>query len=385
VSTSIHSLGPLEIGGVVARRGFAVQDHVAAGYCLDMIRDQSLTQVWCESQDDITLIWINGTTEEVEFIQVKSNELDQLWTIAKLLEKESRTDTKGNPLPSRCILEKSLQFDRCAEPVSFGIVTCVGVKDELEILTYDRVAPIRATSTDGFSKLLKAVTTKVGSVTSPNGNGCAFWIERTRWYVVHSLDAISNANLIKIAELAKSHGQFLAIDQIREIYQKLLTQVHDAGLADWKCEPEKKKFRRADLSTWFADVLTNAVHPALNGTGKALSRKLLEAGLSADAVESAISLRHHYRSSLLAPKYSDPDRRLRIEGEIEAHLLTLRSNLDCGNLADDGPTFHSRCLNEIKALHERMPSKDRPPLQNVVGFMYNLADRCTHRFLKASA
>jgi hypothetical protein len=350
-----------------------------------MIKDATLVQVWCENQDDITLIWLNGSVEEVEFVQVKSNELDQLWTIAKLLEKERRTDAAGSPLPSHCILEKSLQFDRCDESARFRIVTCVGVKAELEFLTFERNSPIRATDTDAFAKLLEAVTNKIDSATSPNGNGCSYWIEQTQWYIVHSLDSINDKNLIKVAELAETHGQFLATDQIREIYQKLLAQVHDAGLADWRREPEKKKFKRDDLSRWFADAVTNAVHPALNGTGKELSRKLIEAGLSNDVVESATSLRQHYRSSLLTPRYSDPERRLKLEGEIEAHLLTLRSNLDCGNLIDDGPTFHSRCLNEVKSLHEKLSPKDRPPLQNLVGYMYNLADRCTHRFLTASA
>ncbi len=40
----------LRIGGTVAHRGFAVQDHIAAGHCLDMLEDSTLSQVWCETQ-----------------------------------------------------------------------------------------------------------------------------------------------------------------------------------------------------------------------------------------------------------------------------------------------------------------------------------------------
>jgi hypothetical protein len=81
---SIHLLPPLETGGVEAREGFDFQDHVAAGFCIHMLKTVTLRQVWCENQDDITLIWQGQASEEAEFVQVKSNEPDQLWSIAML-------------------------------------------------------------------------------------------------------------------------------------------------------------------------------------------------------------------------------------------------------------------------------------------------------------
>ena len=385
MAKSIHTLTPLEIGGTVARRGFAVQDHVAAGLCLRMIEDTSLAQVWCESQDDVTLLWLNNSDEEVEFVQVKSNELDQLWTIAKLLEKEKRLAGDGMPKDGHCILQKSLQFDRCSETVRFRIVTCRDVKEELRLLTYELKSPLRAANTPAFTDLLAAISAKLGDVSSQNGNGCSFWIERTRWYVVDSLEAIWNANLVKVAELVQANSQFLAIDQIREIYQALLIQVHDAGLADSRVDPNKKKLVRANATTWFVNAVNDAVHPARNGTSKTLERKLNDAKVATDIVETAASLRRRYRTALLTPKYSDSDKRLRMEGEIEARLQSLRADLDCQVLTDDGVAFHARCLREVKAVHDSLPPKDRPPLQNLQGYMYNLADRCTHRFVRASA
>ena len=81
---SIHDLPPLEIGGVKARQGFQIQDHVAVGFCIQMLLKPNLLQVWCETQDDITLISENDGVEQVEFVQVKSNELNQLWSISEL-------------------------------------------------------------------------------------------------------------------------------------------------------------------------------------------------------------------------------------------------------------------------------------------------------------
>ncbi|WP_439370882.1 dsDNA nuclease domain-containing protein [Bradyrhizobium sp. DASA03120] len=53
---SIFDLVPLEHGGPIARAGFLYQDHVAAKYCIEMLLDPALEQVWCETLDDITLI-----------------------------------------------------------------------------------------------------------------------------------------------------------------------------------------------------------------------------------------------------------------------------------------------------------------------------------------
>lgn len=53
---SIFDLVPLEHGGPIARAGFLYQDHIAAKYCVEMLRDPALEEVWCETLDDITLL-----------------------------------------------------------------------------------------------------------------------------------------------------------------------------------------------------------------------------------------------------------------------------------------------------------------------------------------
>jgi hypothetical protein len=84
---SIHDLSPLEEGGPVARAGFLYQDHIGARFCIEMLQNANLVGVWCETLDDITLIWAtDGGGETVEFVQVKSNELDQMWSIALICD-----------------------------------------------------------------------------------------------------------------------------------------------------------------------------------------------------------------------------------------------------------------------------------------------------------
>ena len=42
--------------GPIARAGFLYQDHIAARFCIEMLIDTALEEVWCETLEDITLI-----------------------------------------------------------------------------------------------------------------------------------------------------------------------------------------------------------------------------------------------------------------------------------------------------------------------------------------
>src|SRR4051794_10130519 len=97
---SVYDLPPLETGGSRSRQGLAFQDHVTLGFCLDMLSDPRLIEVWCEAQDDVTLIW-KAERVWVEFVQAKSDEFDQLWSISKIAQRE------GGKVGSS-ILERSL-------------------------------------------------------------------------------------------------------------------------------------------------------------------------------------------------------------------------------------------------------------------------------------
>ena len=99
---SVHDrrVKPSNQGGVFARGGFDFQDHVAVGFCLDMLADASLKKVCCETHDDITLVWDTGNDDRIEFVQVKAVDLGQLWSIAKLCERE-KIISSGSTVPSR--------------------------------------------------------------------------------------------------------------------------------------------------------------------------------------------------------------------------------------------------------------------------------------------
>ena len=58
----------------VARAGFLYQDHVGARFCIEMLRNTKLAGVWCETLDDITLIWSDGGKSTV---RVRSGQIER--------------------------------------------------------------------------------------------------------------------------------------------------------------------------------------------------------------------------------------------------------------------------------------------------------------------
>src|ERR1035437_10603983 len=87
---SIFTMPPLEEGGPIARAGFVFQDHVAAIFCLQMLRDSSIRALWCETHDDLPIYKVVAGQPAVEFIQVKSDAPDQLWSVALLCGRDQQ-------------------------------------------------------------------------------------------------------------------------------------------------------------------------------------------------------------------------------------------------------------------------------------------------------
>ena len=113
-----------------------------------------------------------------------------------------------------------------------------------------------------------------------------------------------------------------------------------------------------------------------------VKRKMEHAKLPPDTVLTAIQQRNLYRQEVLAPKYFDVEDRPFVEGEVVAALQDLVAQLDAGTLPDSGIQFHARCLGALKMLQETLPLEKRPSLSFLQGCMYDVTDRCRHRFLR---
>jgi hypothetical protein len=235
---------PLEEGGSIARTGFLYQDHVAARYCIRMLRDPALVEVWCETEDDITLLWQTDGGLLVELVQVKANELSQLWSIALLCERADKS-----------IIAKSLAHDRCSEACCFRVVTRADIHPTLHSLRLDREHVDRCLGKPAVRALHKRVLEMVGDILSPRGRSASHWLADAVWEVGGSEDAVIARNRWELHEHLEECGEFLFSDQHKELYEALLKRVQQAAFPKWKDGPEKKKLCRDPFQEWFRETI----------------------------------------------------------------------------------------------------------------------------------
>lgn len=367
---SIHDLPPLEQGGSTARRGFAYQDHVSASFCIDMLTDSSLAEVWCETEDDVVLIWNNLGEPCVEFVQVKSDAPAQLWSVAMLCA--------GGP---GSIAAKSLAHDRCAEPCCFRIVTRADIHPELRPLQLPLVHSDRSLGTRSMISLHRKVCTALKDAVSPRGRSASLWLADTFWEISGSLPAIENQNLLKLHKFVEDIDEALFSDQVRELYDRILRRVQSAASMDWLHSKSNKKIKSLDFRYWIISSIeyVKGQLPAKAGTN--LKKKMAAALIPPNEIENAGRLRLAYRRRRLASTYQSEENLNDIDLEVTATLQKLLSDLDAGNLVDDGLQFHARCLHALSEIRVRFPHARLSDLQ---GALYSATDRCRHRFLAAS-
>lgn len=369
VLPSIRALAPLEEGGPAARTGFIYQDHVAAGYCLRMLANPFLKEVWCEAEDDITLIWDRNGADAVELVQVKSDSLNQLWSIALLCEDGASS-----------IAAKSLAHDRCAEPCTFRLVTRVNVRAELRVLRLPIEHEARSIGRPEMLALHRDLCQRLVDVTSPRGRSPSHWVGDLVWEVAESETAITNANLNELDAWLEKEGLSLFSDQRRELYERLLRRMMRASLQRWRDDAAAKQLVRGLFIEWLRGQVAEVQGVPTTKSGEILRRKMTDAGIDNGVIETAADLRRRYRQRELDPKYMSDGETSAMEAEAIATLNHLLGRLDSGALVIDGVAFHTACLDALHGLKGSFPAASLSTLQAV---MYVAAERCRHRFLPA--
>lgn len=373
-TTSIHDVVPLETGGVVNRKGIDFQDHVAAGFCLDMLSTDSLIAVWCESQDDITLIRSFNNIEHVEFAQCKSNLLENFWSSSNLCQRTKSASGSS-------ILEKSLQFDRIKEPSRFRIITQRPVSKELECLTIPSHDELNQKSMRDLVDLKKSIAKKLPDAKSPNQNGTDFWIDGATWDVRHSTDAVKARNILQLRKYTESLDEYFTTDQIETIYERIVQLVWNAGLACPKTRQSEKRITRSVFKAKVREYVELTKNPASEGIGVKLQEKMQDASIPPASIGLAQDQRKSYRQRRLDSGYLDTKTVAKLEESVRARLLRLKSQLDLGQISS-GSSFHSMCLKELDDIATEI-SLDSQGLAFLQGYMYNLTDRCQFRFSEA--
>jgi len=376
-AASIFELPPLEHGGEDARQGFGLQDHVAAAFCIRMLSDPNLSEVWCENQDDITLIRKGDEGRRVQFVQVKGADLDHHWSVAALCErKDQRLGTS--------ILERSLAYDRCKERCSFKLITALRVNSELDALTAAPGSERRERESAALGSLSEAIVARLGRIRSPNEHGVDWWICNAQWAVVHSIEAVSNRNRLELQSAIEARGEYVAQDQLYEVYTSLVSLVWRAALTRFKDDPQAKRITKSMLFSWLEKKLQTLLHSAV-GECQKLRNKMEDASLPSDTILVAQESRSFYRREVLSQRYLSIDDRKLVEAEVAARMHTLLAELDSGDSAQSGREFHKVCLHELDRVLGGLHCAAPPPLAFLQGCMYSITGRCTHRFTKASA
>lgn len=375
----LRQIRPTESGGSIARAGFAFQDHVAARFCIEMLSNDNLKEVWCETYDDIVLIWNNSGQESVEFVQVKAENPNQLWTPALLCrrdKKKGETEKSGSSIP-----ERSLAKDCCHEDVFFRLVTSWEINSELEILKLKREHRDRGLETLKFSELLKLVQEKIGNYQSAKGNKCNSWLQRVLWEIdsQQNLEKINCFNLLKVLE---QMGSPIATDSAINVYNDLLALVKQAA-EKLDTEREKKFLKAGEIRTFIKKRA--APFPGL-GPNETLEKKLSDARLPDADRATAQELRRAYIMAIRTRSYLETGGTPTYTTAILHKLLNLRTERDSGQLpAMDDVHFHAMCLQRVNDVMAAPASNtDTTPAELGAGCMYDITARCRHRFTQVN-
>lgn len=384
---SIHDIRPREQGGPTARRGFTYQDHIAVAFYLEMLNDDRLASVWCEAQDDITLIWHQGGSESVEFVQVKNEQLDQLWTVTLICRREHHGNRASNEIVPESLLEKSLSHERCAEVCTFRIVSSASLHPDLIVLTYQLQHAYRVEGNENIENIVATVRTSAERrgrrFLSSKGSDAGSWVRRVIWDVRESITAVKDSNYRALDKFVESEGGFLMIDQREDLYLKLLAQASDAADAPWDPNPLRKKLARAALLEFMRTEIRKAEHPSEGAGDARLREKMKAAALSDDQIESAWEFRCKYRKAMLDAKFLAFNERELVEAEVQARLHELLASLYSNRLDDDSRAFHDRCIHALRELRDGLPTP--APFSILLGMMYDITARCRHQFTRLTS
>ena len=339
-----------------------------------MVLFDGVQAVWCETQDDITVLRQSGEQEVAEFVQVKAEVSDQLWSVSQLCQRK-----EGSPGTS--ILEKSLANDRCKEDCRFSIVTTRDLRSELKSLSVPVDEPSRL---QAIPILGAKLIDKLPHYESPNGHNAAWWTERTTWNVLHSNEATRDHNRHLLSRIAEATGFVLFSDQIETVYDLLLQRIITASAANKNADRNAGKFEREELRQWIEDGIKDNYDSGRNAGSGLLIEKLEAAGLDRIAISTATELRRLYRATTLEPSYLKLDNVRTWEDKVRGLLNRLRANLDTGAVSDSGVDFHNRSLNALAQLRSELATDDPPPDEVLQGCMYHITALCQHRFVRPS-
>lgn len=376
---SVDDAKPSEDGGPTARIGFSYQDEVTVGLALDMLADPSIIKLHCETHDDVVVVSIadnpaGGKSITVaEYVQIKGGGAESLYSIANLCSREASK-------PGTSLFETSIGRDRHRETSRFRLITNRAVKNELDVLTFPRGAPGRESHGPRLKALVEEIAKRAPEAASPKGNGIDYWCANCQWDVRAERQNVRDANLRSILQLAHKDGWKIVYEQADTLLTELLSWVKAAGEARWEPDRAKKIILRREIVAWWERRRRELVEGASESAGGKLKAKLEDIGAEDTQIAMAVDLRRRYGAEVRTPRYMEDSQIERLQVLVRSKMATLRSSYVAGEIDPTGQTFHALCLKEMDeaGVTEDVAGTDTTGF--LKGCMYDITDRCLHRF-----
>jgi hypothetical protein len=339
-----------------------------------MLETPTIYQLHCETHDDILLLHVDNDSGRhvAEYVQVKANEGDKLWSIADLCNAKSG---------KKSIFETSLGHDKHDETSTFRIVTLLPVVGGLKVLTYKKDAPGRAVDGEDFINLSGELVRRFPKIKSPKGNDVLFWLQNCHWDERDSENAVKKDNSLRLIRLGIRKG--LLPEHIDILLNELLDWVQIAGAAKWDRDRDKKIITRQALLTWWEKRTEELLSGISAPTGGKLRAKMNSAGLE-EYIGLATDLRRQYADNARSPRYMEPDEGEKLQGRVKAEALTMRVLFNTKQVAQDPETFHAYCLERMDLLNAQRPTGLPDQSVYLKGCLYDIVDRCFFRFDRPS-
>ncbi|MBE1527910.1 hypothetical protein GGC65_002366 [Sphingopyxis sp. OAS728] len=245
-----------DAGGIAARKGFRIQDHVAARLALEMLHDPTILQLECETGDDVVLRRMEGGQTIIEYIQVKTTEIDAKWSI-----KELTARVGGRQGSSIC--EKSLLCDKHGETAWFRFVTTRAISTKLQPFRRPRA---KRADYKGLEALVVSFSNKFKAVQSPSGRNLGDWASNMFWEIEGEEDALISRNINALLKLSGGQGVNPSYESMDAVYRELADKVRTMGDKP-SADAEEKVWTRHDCLDWWASRV-DAMRTAANASVK---------------------------------------------------------------------------------------------------------------------
>ncbi|WP_046246701.1 dsDNA nuclease domain-containing protein [Hymenobacter terrenus] len=382
MSDSIHHQPLADQSGRNARRGFEYQDHIGARYCLQMLTNPALLEVWLESHDDITLVWDIGDGIVVyEFIQVKF--IERNWLLSSVINRENGKD--GKPRPGTALLEKSLAHNQYQETARFRLVTSREACSELVGLRFPLASPERLAAKSGLDQTATKIKAYYKKQPSPPAEAdLDYWLDNCVWETCEStLLGLEALNLITLEKALRLQGFGIYPEYRINLYGLLLRKVADASIKDPYTNRDAFKIKRQECIAWLCDTAIEVSHGP--DPKDKLGSKLHEIGVPTPGIALAREAKLLYNSERRDNDFCEPKDLRAMEAEILGRVSALQRKQYNPRTEQPPLDFYDACLTTaVDVLHQQRFVDDDGitiiPSSLAEGYVYEIVDRCLLRF-----